>query len=276
MKKGFTLIELLTVITVIIIVSGIMVFQLTDWRDYAVDQSIIAFEEELKSKMSLSVLSEWKMDEAESSVYLFDSGRQGNTASINNAAWAGQSNCIENDCLSFVTASSSYVDATDVQERTFKTFCAWVRTTSENVTNFITKTDNGTQTAGDFNFYLSAKKPGISAYYYDGAVKSINILAYSSTPAEVEINDDGWHYVCGSIDSGEVSIYLDGEFRGSNACSACTAENFGGNDHHIYFGRGYSSGWVYNTFYLDDVVLYEDSLDFSKIKDFYLKELALR
>lgn len=253
-NKGFTLIELLTVTVIIVILSGIIIVGMNSWKKQGNEGALVAFEQSLKVKLGESLLSNYNFNEGEG-VYSYDSGRFGNTATIENAVMWTDEECASNKCLSF-DGVSNFINSTDLNERRFKTFCIWLKTEQENI-SIITKRNLGTVNNGDFDFYLINKKPAIKLY--SDASSYDTLIASALNPKEVEVNDNEWHYVCGTNKENKLRIYIDGEMRGE---VSSIASSFGGNNHEINIGRGYNSGWQYGNLLVDNFSIFTNSINF--------------
>lgn len=254
-EKAFTLIEILATITIIVLLSGIIVYGINSYKEDAQLKGVIAFSQEIYAKLGEGLVARWDFNENASDTSIYDSGRFGHTITPTSIT-KQESGCIENSCLEFLDASNSFITGSNLNNKEFNSFCLWLKTEETDIDYIMTKRNGLTEQDGDFDLYLSSKKPGIRIYSGDGS--SVSLLASATTLSDVEIDDGDWHLICASIKEGPIiSIYVDGKQSG---WSNCIANSFGGGSHPIYFG-GYDSSSANADIWIDSVMLFEGSIE---------------
>jgi len=248
-NRAFTLIEILATLTIIVLLAGIIVYGINDWKIDANIKRVIAFEQEVSSRLGNGLLAGWDFNEDTGDIY--DMGRFGHTLSSYGIS-RQNAGCIDGACIEFT--DNSWINGGNLNSMDFKTFYVWVKTAETDIPYLITKRSVGTEQCGSFDLYIASKKPGIRIYSADNT--SVSLVATSSTVSDVEINDNEWHLICASIKDRNISIYVDGKNRGNKSCFA---DSFGGGSHNLYFG-GYDAGSANSDFWIDNVMLFEDSI----------------
>jgi prepilin-type N-terminal cleavage/methylation domain-containing protein len=247
-NRAFTLIEILATISIIVLLSSIVVIGINDYKEDAQLKEVIAFSQELDSRLGDSLVAYWNFDEDSSDASVYDHGRFGYTLTPTNTTRQA-TGCLSGSCLQFIDASNSYIAGSSLGNKTFKSFCLWIKTTDTAADYILTKRSSATEQDGGLDLYLSSGYPGIRAYSADG----VSVAALSN----VAINDNDWHLVCASIsDTPTLNIYVDGQRTGS---ISSVADNFGGT-HNIYFG-GYDATTANADFWIDNLMIFEDSIE---------------
>jgi len=229
--KAFTLIELVSVITIIGVLSGVMIYGIGDWKNEAYQEKAVSYINSVKNKIGGSLVAEWKMEGTETTS-LYDSGRLAITGTTSGTL-TKSSDCPEGD--SCIYSSVANVAFSNIPK--FNTVCFWIKPGATSV-DILEKTN-------DLKVYTTLGIVSFRIYYTDTEYTTVNYNGKS-------IDDDKWHSVCGSLneDKNFVGI-IDGEVittatvqvgsfgRSSNMCLGCSANSL---------------------FYMDDLVLFEDPL----------------
>ncbi|MDD3032383.1 MAG: hypothetical protein PHF88_00240 [Candidatus Pacebacteria bacterium] len=230
--KSFTLIELVTVVSIVGVLSGIMVYGVNDWKDKAYMDEVAAYSNNIKNKIGGTLVAEWKMEGIETAL-LYDSGRLGITGTTGGTL-TKVNNCPEgNNCINSNVANVSFSNS-----QKFSTVCFWIKPTATSV-DILERTN-------DFKIYTTSGIVSFNIYYADA---TYNTVTYTGK----NIYDNKWHYVCGSLNSDETFVgTIDGDVfasetvnvdsfnRGSSMCLGCSANSL---------------------FYMDDLVLFAGSLE---------------
>lgn len=235
--KSFTLIELMAVVSIIAILAGIVVYGINDWKDDANLKKIIAYSNEIKSKLGFSLIAEWKMEEGDSNTDIYDSGRFGIKGYAGGTSQM-ETNCPEGDeCICSKGAEILFYNIP--YNLKFKTICFWVKT-SNDVSFVLMENQN------DFKISFNNGLINFDVYSADGVFTPIPFTGKVA-------NDNKWHFVCGSIDKNSVFYgTIDGEVKANKSVGV---SNFGRKP-FSYLCIGCSA----DTFYIDDLMIFEDSL----------------
>lgn len=236
--KAFTLIELMTVVSVIVILAGIMVFGINDWKDSANIKGIVAHSNEVKNKLGSSLLSEWKM-EGRDVTKIFDSGRFGITGTkASDGNISIETNCPEDSkCIRSNVAKIQFNKSVPILK--FKTICFWIK--SDNDSAEILHNPN------DFKVYSNNGVINFDVYSADSSFVSVPFTGTT-------IKDNKWHFICGSInDNKDFYGMFDDEIKVKKAVNVTD------------FGRkplttmclGCSTN---SKFYIDDLSFYEEAI----------------
>lgn len=231
--KSFTLIELMVVISIIAILAGIVVYGINDWKDDANLKKIIAYSNEVKSKLGFSLIAEWKMEEKYPA---YDSGRFGIYGYAEGTAQM-ETNCPEGDeCIYSKGAEITFSNVP--YNLKFKTICFWAKTS--NASFVLMENQN------DFKISFNNGLINFDVYSADGVFTPIPFTGKVA-------NDNKWHFVCGSIDKNSVFYgTIDGEVKANKSVDV---SNFGRKP-FSYLCIGCSA----DIFYIDDLMIFEDSL----------------
>lgn len=234
--KSFTLIELMVVVSIIAILAGIVVYGINDWKDDANLKKIIAYSNEVKSKLGFSLIAEWKMEGGDSDTDIYDSGRLGITGRIGGGV-DKVVNCPEGDkCIYSNGAKITFSNVP--YNLKFKTICFWVKTS--NASFVLMENQN------DFKISFNNGLINFDVYSADGVFTPIPFTGKVA-------NDNKWHFVCGSIDKNSVFYgTIDGEVKANKSVGV---SNFGRKP-FSYLCIGCNS----TTFYIDDLMIFDDSL----------------
>jgi len=230
--KAFTLIELVSVITIIGVLSGVMIYGISDWKNEAYQEKAVSYTNSVKNKIGGSLISEWKMEGTETAS-IYDSGRLAITGTTSGTL-TKVSDCPEGD--SCIYSNVANVSFSNIPK--FNTVCFWIKPGATSV-DILEKTN-------DLKIYTTLGIVSFRIYHTDTEYTTVNYNGKS-------IDDDKWHNVCGSLneDKNFVGI-IDGEVittatvqvgsfgRSSNMCLGCSANSL---------------------FYMDDLVLFENPLD---------------
>ena len=231
--KSFTLIELMAVVSIIAILAGIVVYGINDWKDDANLKKIIAYSNEVKSKLGFSLIAEWKMEEKYPA---YDSGRFGIYGYAEGTAQM-ETNCPEGDeCIYSNGAKITFSNVP--YNLKFKTICFWVKTS--NASFVLMENQN------DFKISFNNGLINFDVYSADGVFTPIPFTGKVA-------NDNKWHFVCGSIDKNSVFYgTIDGEVKANKSVGV---SNFGRKP-FSYLCIGCNA----DIFYIDDLMIFDDSL----------------
>jgi len=233
--KAFTLIELTAVVSIIAILTGIVVYGINDWKADANLKKSIAHSNNVKSKLATSLVGEWKMEENDN-FHIYDSGRLGNTG-MADGTFTTQTACPEgNRCIYSQGAEIYFYGNPPILK--FKTVCFWIKSSNANFDII--------NSYNDFHIYSSGGLITFNIYSADNVYTSIAFTGAT-------INDNSWHFICGSIDNNS-TFYgtTDGEARATGSAGVSS------------FGRKSLSSMVLGidpvTFYMDDLIIFGDSI----------------
>ena len=231
--KSFTLIELMAVVSIIATLAGIVVYGINDWKDDANLKKIIAYSNEVKSKLGFSLIAEWKMEEKYPA---YDSGRFGIYGYAEGTAQM-ETNCPEGDeCIYSKGAEITFSNVP--YNLKFKTICFWVKTS--NASFVLMENQN------DFKISFNNGLINFDVYSADGVFTPIPFTGKVA-------NDNKWHFVCGSIDKNSVFYgTIDGEVKANKSVGV---SNFGRKP-FSYLCIGCNA----DIFYIDDLMIFDDSL----------------
>lgn len=223
----------MAVVSIIAILAGIVVYGINDWKDDANLKKIIAYSNEIKSKLGFSLIAEWKMEE---SYPAYDSGRFGIKGYAEGTSQM-ETNCPEGDkCIYSKGAEILFYNI--LYDLKFKTICFWVKTS--NASFVLMENQN------DFKIYFNNGVVTFDIYSADGVFTSVPFT-------EKVANDNTWHFICGSINN-DSAFYgtIDGEVKANKSVGV---SNFG--------RKPFSNlciGCDPTTFYIDDLMIFDDSL----------------
>jgi len=240
--KSFTLIELMAVVSIIAILAGIVVYGINDWKDDTNLKKIIAYSNEIKSKLGFSLIAEWKMEGGDSDTDIYDSGRLGITGRIEGGV-DKVVNCPEGDkCIHSKGAKIHFYEPVPILK--FKTICFWIKsinTSSEILHN-----------ANDFKIYSNN---GVVTFDVYSANDTFISVPFTGTT----INDNKWHFICGSINNDSVfyGIFDDG----IKVVKSVDTTNFG----RMSLNNMCLGCDVNSEFYLDDLVFFEETIEKSSV-----------
>ncbi|MDD4662020.1 MAG: prepilin-type N-terminal cleavage/methylation domain-containing protein [Candidatus Pacebacteria bacterium] len=235
--KAFTLIELMAVITIIVILSGILIAGINDWKDEANYRKTIAYANEVKTKLAGSLIGEWKMDVEQGNFnYLYDSGRLGLKATTEGSVFDRSTDCVEGSAC--IEASQSIIKFPNFQK--FKTICFWAKFDSIYTVDIMSK-------ELDFNIYTFQGIPYFQIYNTSGTSQTF-------TFSDKKINDLKWHHVCGTINNSTFYGILDGDII---ITQTSPVQELGWKTStYLYVSPAGHDEF----FFMDDLVVFEDSL----------------
>jgi hypothetical protein len=111
-------------------------------------------------------------------------------------------------------------------------------------------------------FDLSITNTGVTDYLLRGATTNSRVSSTGS------YNDDKWHHSVAVRNGQSLTVYIDGQFIGSNSGLAVNSNLTGTNPFLI--GDRFPSGNPFNGF-LDEVVIWKRALNATEVKDLYVQ-----
>ncbi len=234
--RAFTLVELVVVITIIAILASIIIFNIGDYRESAEATAVTAYANEVKSKLSQSLLAEWKMEKVDAKK-IYDSGRHSITGTATNTL-TEETNCKEGrKCVSSQNAQVKF-NSNNIPAFKFNTVCFWVK--AENDSFEILKNSN------DFKIYSDG---GIIKFDVYSNNTSFISVPFSGT----SLKDKEWHFICGSIDD---TKNFSGTFDGELVVTKdVNVKEFGRNPI-----KNMCLGCNNYKFFIDDLLLFQEPL----------------
>lgn len=195
-QAGFTIVELLIVIVIIGILAAITTVAYNGIQERARLASAMAFERQLQSKYGLSATGNWSFDECSGTTMKNNGSPQTTDAiSTGTAAWVTDTATGRGCALRFDGATR--IETTASLGGSLYVKAAWIRVASNQAcVNIMSR---GVTNGADAPFWLTGCK--LTAGYQGN---------YSAVQAPQIMNDGKWHYVAVIWESGNLTLYSDG------------------------------------------------------------------
>lgn len=272
-KKAFTLIEVLLAIAVIGILSSILILNNQSAVEKAIDVKVKTFANSLPIVLSGNYIANWKFDQVN-----FPSANQtpdswgANNGTLGDGSTSStfptllfEPSCVFGQCFSF-DGTSDYVDcgnSVDFDFTKFFTLEAWIYRSAD---------------GGSYERIIS--KSSISSYNYwlqirPGNILDVGICATAGAKylqGNKVIDLSKWYHVVAVKDMTNFYIYLDGVLDASGITAGGTMDDVVLTNYPLNIGRLGSAGTWYYSFNgrIDDVRIYNESLELGKIQENYL------
>jgi len=259
MNKSFTLIEILVVIVIVGILSAFIIVSMAGVSDKATIAKAQAFSNSIKNSLMMSLVSEWRLDDASGTTIQDQWGTNPGTwygsggGSYTSPSWRTSSECVSKGCLAF-DGTDDYINCgsgTSINITTAITLSAWVKTTnSSTVQMILEKSPSGT------NGYNILSSNG----QFQGRIYP------SSIESTVMLSDGVWHHIVMSNQNviNGWNLYFDGVKIVQQNGVAILA-----NAQPLYIGmRGGGTSLPF-TGLMDDVRIYNQAIPTSQTQQNY-------
>lgn len=295
MKRGFTIIELLVVVSITGLISSIVLGNLTQARQRAVQTAALQFERSVRGSIGDTMVASWDFDEGTGNIARDTSG-SGLDGAVNGALYVSPG--FNNTGFGLYFSGSSYVAGigTPTGDNLALTVSAWVRpVVNTNTRNIFVSGNPSCRTIGmgitstqvsisNNNQQQLLEDPGTGG---GGGIQDQTFLnpknflaAAKGAPGAVlaqtnfTIPNNTWTNIITTFDpSGNVRTYINGKLAG-------VASNFAstncGTDNRWSIGAvalgGSTSDYFEGT--IDNVVLYESTFTAAEVGKLYAQNLA--
>ncbi len=251
---GFTLIEILVVIAIIGLIASITMVAIRNSKEKARIANVLAFAGTVYRSLGAYSAGIWGLNQSSGSAT--DSSGNGNTGNFGtapaNPTWSpnnpsGSGNSLSFDGGDFVNCGNK--SSLDIPTTGKVTVMAWVKRNALAGNAGVVSKRNATNT----NYELGITSGG-NIFNYDGT----NTRTSTKTVAIGE-----WHHIAMSINSGNVTFYLDGALDNSLASTLGTIHTGG-----LFIGKGQIGAEYFNGL-ISDARVYSESITLTQIQKIY-------
>lgn len=164
-----------------------------------------------------------------------------NLAGVNNAVTAAGSGIIPGAAFFNGTSANVAITNAPALNPELITVEAWVKTSNSGLISIFSK--DRSSGGRVWQFRLNAGKPEFIVF---------NALSNALVASPDEVNDNGFHHLCGTWDGTNVQIHVDGSLKGTTACSGTLKTN---QPNNAFIGRGENTSPAYFNGTIDEVRL---------------------
>ncbi len=254
-NKSFTLIELLVVIVIIGILAGVIMVSTSSSIDKANLAKAQVFSNTVQEELLSNLISEWTFNEG-----LTVSGNAvnddvkdlwgGNDGVVHGTPQILSGNkCIKGKCIKF-DDNTDYISINNTTTFNDWSVCAWINRSGQEG-NY----DDVFTTQGSEYYPIIIRNSDNKIGLYSASLYSQTITSFNK-----------WLYVCSTNGNNVVRIYINGNMENS----ANIEKTISG---IIILGKHFSSNAEYFRGTLDELLLYNDSISSSQIKQNYIAGL---
>jgi len=264
MNKSFTLIEILVVIVIVGILSAFIIVSMAGVSSKAAIAKGQAFSNSIKNSLMMSLVSEWRLDDASGTTIQDQWGTNPGTwygsggGDYTSPSWRTSSECVSNGCLAF-DGTDDYVDcgsgnSLDIVNAI--TISAWTKTSNSFYNTVVHRGNNGWGSG----YWLCVRSGSTTDNRF--GIQGVDNGSWGTYP------DDGqWHNVVGiySKSEGKIKVYLDGINKLNKAVGG-TPAGFSGQN--LLIGLVDLPQYPFNGL-MDDVRIYNAAVPASQIQQNY-------
>ncbi len=264
MNKSFTLIEILVVIVIVGILSAFIIVSMSGVSQKAAIAKSQAFSNSIKNSLMMSLVSEWRLDDASGTTIQDQWGTNPGTwygsggGDYTSPSWRTSSECVSNGCLAF-DGTDDYVNCgneANLNITSMLTISVWAKP--------VLLEGDHRRIAGkgtSYSYEIALNSSGYPRFDIVFATSGLRSITGTTT---VPLNN--WHYIAATYNGSTMILYQNGTITGT---PISISESITTSATNFLIGKRSSLGDDWFNGLIDDVRIYNQAIPTSQIQENY-------